>query len=417
MNSIRPALIAILMFMTFPVFATQELKIAVSITNSSQRAAYYNLIRSFEKAHPDTRVTLTSFTSEIYKSKFPQMLASKKYDVLYWHAGERLFRFVDKGEIASLNEIFTSKELAGMYDNAVINSISINKDTYALPMSYYQIGFYYNKPLFTKLGISEPHSWEEFVVVCEALKQNNVSPIYIGTKSNWPATAWFDYINLRLNGLDFHMSVVRGEASFLDPRITNVLKKIQSLSTAEYFIKDHHELEWKQGLPLLFRGLTGMSMLGNYAIQDFPGKIIDKIGFFKFPLLNHASDYYEEAPLDVLVIPTNTEPSSLAKLFIRFASRSDMQAAFNKTLGVLSPHKNAQLNNSPLVHEAYNTITNARGITQYFDRDGKEDYVNKVMPLLDEFMTTLDIAATQKALEAARKSTQTQTQTQTQLEN
>ena len=94
-----------------------------------------------------------------------------------------------------------------------------------------------------------------------------MSPIYIGNNSNWPATAWFDYLNLRLNGIQFHKDLMRGKASYLDERIQNVLKKLRYISEANYFIQDHQDLEWKQGLQLLFRGLTVMSMLGIFTTQ------------------------------------------------------------------------------------------------------------------------------------------------------
>lgn len=250
------------MFVTLPVFAKQELKIALSISNSSQRAAYYNLAQKFEEEHPDTQITMTSFTSEIYKYKFPQMFSSNQYDILYWHAGERLFRYIEQGKIASINDIFSTKEIATMFDKAVIDSISFEEKVYSFPMSYYQTGFYYHKPLFSKFGLTEPRDWGDFLEICEVLKQNNVSPIYISTGSNWPATAWFDYLNLRLNGKDFHMNIMRGEV--------------------------------------------------------------------------------------------------------------------------------------------YNTITEARSITQFFDRNSKKVYADKVMPIIDEFMLNLDINAAQKALEKVR---------------
>ena len=71
--------------------ATETLNFAVSISNSAQREAFYTLAQEFERTHPQTRIELTSFTSEIYKQKFPELLNSTKYDLLYWHAGERLF--------------------------------------------------------------------------------------------------------------------------------------------------------------------------------------------------------------------------------------------------------------------------------------------------------------------------------------
>jgi multiple sugar transport system substrate-binding protein len=401
-KNIRILLVTIIGLLIFPVLAKQQLKIAASISNSAQREAYYNLVRAFEDEYPDTQISITSFTSEVYKTKFPQMLLSNQYDILNWHAGERLFEYIEQGNVASISDILTAKEMTGMFDTAVIDAISLEEKIYALPISYYQIGFYYHKPLFSKLGLTEPSNWDEFIEVCDILKQNNVSPIYIGSKSNWPATAWFDYLNLRLNGIQFHKDLMRGEASYLDERIQNVLKKLRYISEANYFIQDNQDLEWKQGLPLLFRGLTGMSMLGNYAVQNFPEKIIDKIGYFKFPIFNNQFTYYEEAPLDVLVVPTTSDHIASTKLFIQFAAQTVIQENFNKSLGVLSPHKGAQQNNSSLVQEAYNTLTNAEGITQFFDRDSKKAFADKAMPIIDEFLLNLDIEGTQKALEKVR---------------
>lgn len=145
-----------------------------------------------------------------------------------------------------------------------------------------------------------------------------------------------------------------------------------------------------------------MSMLGNYAVQGFPEKIKDKMGFFKFPIFNEQPHYYEEAPLDVLVLPTTSPHTKLARLFIQFAAQSDNQEKLNRTLGVLSPHKGAHKNNSSLVQEAYNTIANAEGITQFFDRDSSKGNADQSMPLIDEFILNLNIEDTQKALEKVR---------------
>ncbi|WP_233267387.1 hypothetical protein [Paraglaciecola sp. L3A3] len=68
----------------------------------------------------------------------------------------------------------------------------------------------------------------------------------------------------------------------------------------------------------------------------------------------------------------------------------------------MSPHKSAQQNNSSLTQEAYETIVNAEGITQFFDRDSKKTYADQIMPIIDAFMVNLNVENTQKALEKVR---------------
>jgi multiple sugar transport system substrate-binding protein len=114
-KNIRILIVTIIGLLIFPVLAKQQLKIAASISNSAQRAAYYNLIRAFEDVYPDTQISITSFTSEVYKTKFPQMLLSNQYDILNWHAGERLFEYIEQGNVASISDIFTAKEMTMHY--------------------------------------------------------------------------------------------------------------------------------------------------------------------------------------------------------------------------------------------------------------------------------------------------------------
>ncbi|MDP5030153.1 ABC transporter substrate-binding protein [Paraglaciecola sp.] len=381
----------------------KELRIALSISNSAQRMANYALISDFEAAYPDINVSVTAFTSEVYKEKFPTFLANKHFDVLYWHAGERLFEYIKQGEVTAITELYHQNALLEVFDQSVVRSVSLQAEIYALPMSYYQIGFYYNTALFTKLGIEAPNTWTEFLEVCAALKKNNVPPIFIGSKSNWPATAWFDYLNLRINGLYYHQQLLRGETSFLEPKVRDVFTKLKTLIEAGYFISDHQQYDWKQGIAPLFRGMTGMVMFGNYAIQDFPQAKSTEIGFFKFPLFDGKQDeYFEEVPLDVLLIPSISDKKQLAETFLKFASKSENQQRFNQTLGIISPNKFAQVNNSELVQKAYDVIANSSGISQFFDRDAKSEFAEKTMPIIDAFLSKPDIESTLIQLEKVR---------------
>ncbi|MGS2719157.1 ABC transporter substrate-binding protein [Paraglaciecola aestuariivivens] len=383
---------------------TQELKLALSISNSSQRTAYYTLIEDFENTYPSIKVNLTSYSSEIYKNKFPYLLDAQQFDVLYWHSGLRLKEFIQQGKIAPLQSVVPHKRVERLFDDKLIDSVNFANQAYALPLSYYQIGFYYNKSLFAKLELEEPNNWQDFLNLCKSLKNQGIPPIYIGTKTHWSATAWFDYLNLRINGKSFHSELMQGKASFLDDRMRQVLEKLQQLSQAGYFIANHHQLNWKQGLPLLYRGLTGMTLVGNFVTQDIPESIKDQIGFYKFPLFSPNQGYYETTPLDVLVVANSSPQKKLAATFLEFVAQPNNQQKLNDALGVLSPHKAVQPSSSSLVQEAYETIANAQEVAHFFDRNSHSTYAERVMPLFAKFFHSPNITETQLALEDVRVS-------------
>lgn len=382
----------------------QTLNFAVSVSTKAQREAFYSLVGDFESSNPDVQVKIKTLSSEIYKQEFPELIAQNNlYDVMYWHAGQRLNEFVTKGLVQNLDSVWEQYNWRQDFDSSLLTTLSQNGSIYGLPISYYQLGFYYRKSVFGQLGLSEPKNWREFIYVCQILKNNDIAPIFIGTDSNWPATAWFDYLNLRQNGLDFHMQLVQGKVSFLDPRVTTVLEKLKELIIRGFFVQGHENLDWIEGLPYIYRGMAGMTMVGNYVIQNIPDEIVEDIGFFPFPSLNSGKELYEEAPLDVLVVPKTSGNKALAYRFLAFASQASVQSKLNHTLGVISPHKDAQTNTSDLVQEAYQTLQKSSGISQFFDRDAHKDLADAIMPILDEFMISTNVLSTQKELEAARQ--------------
>lgn len=381
----------------------EQLNVGVSVSTSAQREAFYTLAHDFESRYPNIQVKYTALGSEDYKRAFPKMLADdKRFDVLYWHAGQRLFNFIEKDLIEPIDDVWTKGDLAKAFGQKVTQNISYDGHSFAVPISYYQIGFYYSKDLFERLSLSEPKTWEAFIAVCEVLKAENVAPIFIGTKSNWPATAWFDYLNLRLHGLEFQQNLAKGKIAFTTKRIKATLKVLHDLKENQYFIEDHQFLEWRESLPLLSRGLVGMSLIGNYVIQEIRPSIQSKIGFFPFPEINENVAKYEEAPIDVLLIPKNADNTSLAKKFLAFASNYEVQSKLNNKLGVISPHRLSQTQSSQLTKEAYSALSEADGFSQFFDRDAEETFASEIMPIIDEFFIHGDSHATSLKLEQVR---------------
>lgn len=402
-NSLACLLIILSALFSAAAASVTTLDLGVSISTSAQREAYYSLVQQFEDLNPDIKVKIKAYTSEDYKQEFPALLNGEQhYDILYWHAGERLQEFVKPNQVAQLDSLWSEQGWNQSFDKSVISSLSHSGHKYGLPVSYYQIGFYYRKSLFQRLGLEPPKTWQALLQVCHQLKSKGIAPIFIGSDSNWPATAWFDYLNLRINGLGFHQKLLTGEASFLSPEVSKVFETWLDLIEPGYFIDGHENFHWKEGLPSIYRELSGMSMIGNYVIQDIPDNVIDDIGYFPFPQIDERVPNFEEAPLDILIIPQKSIHKAAAMRFLAFAGSHQVQSRFNKTLGVISPHRKAQIGTSRLVKEAYDVLQKASGISQFFDRDASKSFADQAMPIIDEFMLNRNIAYTVNALEQVR---------------
>ena len=60
------------------------------------------------------------------------------------------------------------------------------------------VGFWYNKALFTKAGITAPPTtWDELLADVGKLKDAGITPIALGGKDKWPGMFWWAYLAIR----------------------------------------------------------------------------------------------------------------------------------------------------------------------------------------------------------------------------
>ena len=57
-----------------------------------------------------------------------------------------------------------------------IDAYSKDGKTYASPVDAGMVGFWYNKELFAKAGVTPPKTWPQFLAVIQKLKAANITP-------------------------------------------------------------------------------------------------------------------------------------------------------------------------------------------------------------------------------------------------
>ena len=92
--------------------------------------------------------------------------------------------------------MWRDNELNYSFAPSLINLISHDGSQYAVPITYYHWGFYYNRNLFNDLSISPPDTWQQFIQLSLKLKKLKINPISLGSSELWPLAAWFDYFML-----------------------------------------------------------------------------------------------------------------------------------------------------------------------------------------------------------------------------
>jgi multiple sugar transport system substrate-binding protein len=368
----------------------RELVINSNQSDPAPKAALAEVVEGFKAANPDIEVTLNSFDHEAYKTAIRNFLATDPPDVCLWFAGNRMKFFVDEGLFADISDVWSEYDLNDSM-SATKSALSVDGKQYGVPWGYYQWGMFYRTDIFDQYGIDEPTSWDEFIAAGETLKANDITPVAIGTKYLWTAGGWFDYLNLRVNGLDYHMDLMLGKASYLDPELDEVFDVWGDLIDRGFFLENHATYSWQEAQAPLINGQAAMYLIGNFIMPDMEAAGIgDNMGFFQFPQINPAIGMYEDAPMDTYHIPAGAENMEEAKLFLAYIASPEIQAQFAYATGNIPPNKYAAAPTIPLTKEGFEMLGAADGLAQFYDRDTNPELASAGMQGFQEFMVYPD---------------------------
>jgi len=381
----RLALLTLFLFASTATWAG-TLVVNLNSADPAPRAAWEAVVQRFERENPNIRVELNLYDHESYKRVIRNWLTGTPPDVVFWFAGNRMRQFVVPGLLEDVSDLFTADVSASMHRSA-LELVSVDGRKYGVPYTYYQVGLYYRRDVLTSAGLRDaPATWTELIAACDALKRQGIEPFAIGTKDLWPAAAWFDYLDLRLNGLAFHMALMGGGIPYTDPRVRDVFARWRELVDNGCFSRYHASSTWQESQALLYQGKAAMMLIGNYIVANFPADVRDRMAFVRFPDLRSDIGRYEDAPINTVHVPRRARNKEDAKRFLAFVARADVQQTLNAALVQIPVNLRAATSGDRFLEQGRLLLAQADGLAQYFDRDTNEDVASVAMKGFQEFM-------------------------------
>ncbi len=156
------------------------------IAVADQKPALDPLIKAYESANPDVRITATyAPTDQIQTSVRTQLGAGNAPDVHVVYPGS--------GSAMSMTQIARAGLLADLDDQAWTRSIPSSLDgafkvdgkTYMYSAGSAVIGAIYNRSAFARAGVEIPRTWSELIASCAAFRRAGITPIALGAQTPW----------------------------------------------------------------------------------------------------------------------------------------------------------------------------------------------------------------------------------------
>ena len=383
-----PILLVFTLILSFSAVSMAEtLTVNTYTSDPAPRKAMQKLVEIYEENNPDVDVELNITAHEDFKKAIRVWLSSDNPpDVFSWFAGNRAKFFVDKGLVMPFTDVWEEENLDQKIPRA-FKSISFFEDeAYFLPHSYYWWAVYYRESIFAEYGLEEPQTWEQLLEVGETLKANGITPFAIGTKFKWTAAGWFDYLNMRINGPEFHVDLMHGEVPFTDDRVAEVFKKWKYLIENDFFVENAAAYSWQEGLQFMTQGDAAMYLMGQFINDAVSEEVSEDMDFFRFPIINKNVPVGEDLPTDGFMIPAKAPNPEMAKDFIAFLASVEGQRVFAEDMGRMVP-------NTDVPDEVYDEaalkgkamIESTDALAQFYDRDMDPAMAGDTMDLLMKF--------------------------------
>jgi ABC-type glycerol-3-phosphate transport system substrate-binding protein len=336
------------------------------------RAFDEKVVQMWNDQNPLMPVEQSIIAHEDFKQAIRAYLtADPAPDVLTWFAGERARFFIDKGLIADISDMWTANGFDQTYAPGFQALASVDGKQYFLPTAYYWWAVYYRPSLFQQAGIDKvPETWDELLAACDTFNAAGITPITIGTRYPWTAAAWFDYLDMRVNGPEFHINLMLLKESYTDERVKKVFDYWKQLFDHNCFIADAAAYTWQEAVPFMTDGKAAMYLMGQFIKDEYPDEMENDLDFFRFPVIDPAVPIGEDAPTDGFFMAAGARNLEGGKKFLAFLGSKEVQQMAFDEMGRLPTRTDVDISQAaPDTQKGIALIQAADYVAQFYDRD------------------------------------------------
>jgi len=378
----------------------------VTVGSSQSDAVPKAAFRSMMDAFSGGDVKINTIDHETFKASINNYLQGGPDDVFTWFAGYRARSFSEAGLVSDLSQVWQRVE--GMPESMKVTSTDDEGRQIFIPSTYYPWAMFFRPSVWEARGWTPPTTWDEWITLCDAIAAEGMTPIAMANKDGWEAMGTFDQLNLRVNGYDFHVSLMAGDESWDSDAVRQVFAVWEEL--LPYHQEGALGRTWQEAAGSVLREESAMYLQGMYLSQQWAeSSTPDDLDFFMVPEYDPAIGAgVVEAPVDGFMMPARPRDRALAEELLLYLSTPEA-VAFTLEGDPSVIGANSQTDTSsytPLQVKAAQVIDEAEAVTSFLDRDTRPDFATTVLnPALRSFMQNpSDLDAVLRGIEAQKPS-------------
>jgi raffinose/stachyose/melibiose transport system substrate-binding protein len=335
------------------------------------------MAHQFEAAHPGVKFEITPLENEAFKTKLTTVVqAGDPPDIFHTWGGGVLFQQADAGMVKDL-----TADVGAWRDTLIptaLDAYTTDGKTYASAVDTGMVGFWYNKELFERAGLSAPpQTWADYLEAVRKLKAAKITPIALAGKEKWPGHYYWAYLAMRVAGLDA-LRQAGADKNFDTPDFVAAGTHLAELVALQPFQAGYLAAGYATAdgqAATMGNGKAAMELMGQWAPvterDNSAGKkgLGDKLGFFPFPAVDDGKGKITDAFGGGGGFAVGKDAPPEAVEFLKFIAQPENARVEAKTAGVLPVVKAAgDAVTDPNLKLVAATLTASTGFQLYLDQ-------------------------------------------------
>jgi len=375
-------------------------------SDAAPKAAFAALTQA-ATAKSGVDITINTVDHNTFQNNISNYLQGTPNDLATWFAGYRLQFFAAQNLLEPIDDVWDT--IGGTFNDAAKSlSKGIDDHYYLVPIYNYPWVVFYNKSTFASKGYKVPTTWDDFMALAKQMQKDGMTPLAFAEKDGWPALGTFDIINLRLNGYDYHIKLMKHEVPWTDKGVTAVFDQWRQLMP--YLQKGANGRLWQDAAKALENKKAGMMFQGsNQVAANYAASNLDDLDFFPWPTMNpDFGQDFMDAPTDGFMLPKKAKNKDAAKKVLEYIGTADAESTFLKTdhwdvglaTGLVAPTYNA------IQKKSVEAISACKSVSQFMDRDTVPDMATAMIKAIQSFVdnpSASNVSTIQKSAEDQAK--------------
>ncbi|MGI5896296.1 MAG: ABC transporter substrate-binding protein [Oscillospiraceae bacterium] len=218
------------------------------------------------------------------------------------------------------------------FRNGAFQQASLDGGIYGVPVFTVYDTLFYNVELFEKNGINAAsiQTWEDFLAVCEMLKQADILPLALMDHVDGRTNLLFDYLVQRLGGLEavYALAEDREGATFEKECFVHAAEMVRELFEKEYALSNvEANADQDPEIALFKSGEAAMCLVENEAITgNWSDNVYEYAEVISFPILNaDKGDWWMEESNSYIAVSSQTAYPDAAVEMLKYMTGKQVQ--------------------------------------------------------------------------------------------